>query len=333
LSRNNQQLADEIAQAYKNTLRWYYRSNFGRYNTALAKMPLHVIDQNDLLATDSKPASARQDAFNLGRRADYLKSKDERALPSHLAEDSKMTSYIEVPFRNFNQVLLDNLTAEYLVVTELFSTNTYHQVSRRVMEIFEPTFAIGHNLTKMLVESTTDCLGILLCIRLNQHYAFEAQKRKLPVMDDYINYTNILLWPRFQKAMDLHIESLKKVPTSSNRGAAAAFSLVGGAGNASSTVAPHSRTQRFGQFMHGILTLSANAGDDEPLSHSLGRLRTEYEVLMGKLAKNAGDASKRARFLYNNYSLVLTIISDTQGKLATEQKDYLGTMVKDLKSR
>ena len=344
LSRNNKQLAHEIAQAYTYTMRWYYQSNFARYNTALAKLSVHAIDQNDLLGSDpaarkqnvvgtSKAASTPHDAFNLGRRADYLKSKDDRALPSHLAEDNKMTSYLEVPFRNFNQVLLDNLSAEYSVITELFSTKTYHQVSRRVAEIFEPIFTMGHSLTKRLVETTTDSLGILICIRLTQHFAFEAQKRKVPVMDDYINYTNILLWPRFQKAMDLHVGSLRKVPTSSNRGAAAAFSLVGGSGNASSTVAPHAITQRFGQFMHGILTLSANAGDDEPLSHSLGRLRGEYEALMGKLAKGAGDASKRGRFLYNNYSLVSTIISDTQGKLAEEQKEYFGSLVMNFKNR
>ena len=344
LSRNNKQLADEIGQAYTNTMRWYYQSNFSRYNTAMAKLSLHTIEQNDLLGSDpsarkqnvlgtAKSAPAQHDAFNLGRRADYLKSRDDRALPSHLAEDSKTTSYLEVPFRNFNQVLLDNLSAEYSVVTELFSTDTYHQVSRRVAEMFEPTFTMGHNLTKHLVDTTTDCLGILICIRLSQQYAFEAQKRKEPVMDDYNNYTNILLWPRFQKAMDMHIESLKKVPTSSNRGAAAAFSLVGASSNASNTVAPHAITQRFGQLLHGILTLSAHAGDDEPLAHSLGRLRSEYEVLMGRLAKSAGDASKRGRFLYNNHSLVLTIISDTQGKLAEEQKDHFGTLVKDFQNR
>lgn len=344
LSRNNSQLADEIGKAYTNTMRWYYSSNFTRYNSALGKIQLHVIELNDLLGSDptirkqtvlgnAKAASTQHDAFNLGKRADQLKSKDDRALPSHLAEDSKMTCYLEVPFRNFNQVLLDNLTAEYHVVTELFSTSTYHQVSRRVMEEFEPTFTMGHALTKHLIDATTDCLGILICIRLNQQYAFEAQKRKLPVMDDYINYTNILLWPRFQKAMDLHIESLKKIPAPSNRGAAAAFSLVGGGAASSNTVAPHAVTQRFGQFMHGILSLSVNAGDDEPLAHSLSRLRTEYETLMGKLSKGAGDASKRSRFLYNNYSLVLTIISDTQGKLGEEHKDHFGSLIRDNKSR
>ncbi|KIX97593.1 uncharacterized protein Z520_06370 [Fonsecaea multimorphosa CBS 102226] len=354
LARNHAVLAEEIGQAYVNTMRWYYSSHFSRYQQALDALQIHAFDQHDLLGSEPAPATRRNvlgsskppppphDAFSLGRREDLLKSKNDTALPAYLAEESKSAHYyLEVPFRNFNQALIDNVSAEYSVITELFSTSTYHQISRRVGEIFEPTFAMGHNLTKSLVENTNDCLGVLLCVRLNQHFAFELQRRKVPVADSYINYTNILLWPRFQIVMDAHCESLKKVPapTTGSRGAAAAaaFSLVGGGGSPSdalraSSVAPHAITQRFGQFLQGILLLSAEAGDDEgPVSNSLARLRTEYESLMGKLAKGAGDASKRNKFLYNNYSLVLTIVSDTRGKLAEEQKEHFGGLVREMK--
>ncbi|OAL26164.1 hypothetical protein AYO20_10217 [Fonsecaea nubica] len=346
LARNHPVLAEEIGQAYVNTMRWYYSSHFSRYQQALDALQIHAFDQYDLLGSEpaparrnvlgaSKAAPPPHDAFSLGRREDLVKSKNDTALPAYLAEESKSAHYLEVPFRNFNQALIDNVSAEYSVMTELFSTSTYHQISRRVVEIFEPTFTLGHNLTKSLVENTNDCLGVLLCVRLNQHFAFELQRRKVPVADSYINYTNILLWPRFQMAMDAHCESLRKVPapSTSSRGAAAAFSLVGGGSSDASraSVAPHAITQRFGQFLQGILSLSAEAGDDEPVSNSLARLRSEYESLMGKLAKGAGDASKRAKFLYNNYSLVLTIISDTRGKLAEEQKEHYGGLIRDLK--
>ncbi|KIX04018.1 uncharacterized protein Z518_07571 [Rhinocladiella mackenziei CBS 650.93] len=345
LARNHAVLAEEIGQAYVNTMRWYYSSHFSRYQRALDSLQLHVFDQNDLLGSEpsqarrgvlggSKAAPPQHDSFGLGRREDILKSKNDSALPSYLAEESKLAHYLEVPFRNFNQALIDNVCAEYSVVTDLFSTDTFHQVSRRVAEIFEPTFTMGQNLTKQLVENTNDGLGVLLCVRLNQHFAFELQRRKVPVADSYINYTNILLWPRFQMVMDLHCESLKKVPTGTNRGAAAAFSLVGGGSDPSkASVAPHAITQRFGQFLQGILLLSADAGDDEPVSNSLGRIRAEYETLMGKLAKGAGERTKASKFLYNNYSLVLTIISDTKGKLAEEQKEHFGGLVREMKGR
>ena len=54
---------------------------------------------------------------------------------------------------------------------------------------------------------------------------------------------------------------------------------------------------------------------------------------MGKLSKGAGDSTKRLRFIYNNYSLVLTIISDTQGKLAEEQKAHFEALLKETKGK
>lgn len=338
LARNHPVLSDEIGQAYINTMKWYYSSHFSRYQQALQKLSIHSIDQSDLMGaepTTKKNAAkpAQHDTFGLGKRIDVLRSMTDAVLPSYLAEETKTSHYLEVPFRHFNQALIDNVCAEYAAATEIFS-GSYQQVSRKVVEIFEPTFSLGHSFTKQLVENSTDCLGVLICVRLTQYLAFTLQRRKVPVADSYINYTNILLWPRFQSIMDSHCESLKKVPTSTNRGAAAAFSLVSGGTDASkASVAPHAITQRFGQFLHGILSLSTEAGDDEPFSNSLGRLRSEYESLMSKLAKSAGDKSKLAKFLANNYSLVLTIIGDTQGKLAEEQKEHFGGMLADAKHR
>ena len=344
VARTNPVLGEEIGQAYVNTMKWYYNSNFTRYQHALEKIHIYTVDQHDILGADqttsrrnvlsaAKLPQPQHDALGLGRRADVLKTRNGSAISSYHAEENKSHHYLEVVFNNFNQAVVDNVCAEYSVVTELFSTKTFQQVSRKVIEIFEPVFSLGHSLTKQLVESSTDCLGVLLCVRLNQHFAFEMQRRKVPVADSYINGTNMLLWPRFQMIMDLHCESMKRVANSVGKGAVAAFSLVGGTDASKHSVAPHAITQRFGQFLQGILALSSEAGDDEPVANSLGRLRSEFEALMGKLSKGAGDAAKRTRFLYNNYSLVLTIISDTHGKLAEEQKAHFESLMKDARSR
>jgi hypothetical protein len=230
------------------------------------------------------------------------------ALSAYLAEEDRSTHYLEVPFRSFNLALVDNASAEYSFLTEFFSPNSYHQVSRKFNEIFEPTFALGQSLTKTLTESTVDCLGVLLCVRLNQHFAFELQRRKIPAVDSYINGTNMLLWPRFQIVMDMHCESLRRVSAvSSSRGAASTL-LLSTSNSAKQSAAPHFLTQRFGQFLQGILALSSEAGDDEPVSSSLGRLRNDFEAFLTKLSKGIGEPRKRERFLFNNYSLVLTII-------------------------
>lgn len=328
LHRHHSKLADEIGQAYMNTMRWYFLNQFTRYQKALEKVKLHVLDKHDVLGQDdgsrksnilapTKQPGPPHDAVNLGRRIDLLKTSNQTALPSFLAEDDKTTHYLEFPFRNFNLALVDNASAEYSFLTSFFAPSlSFATISRHFNYIFEPTFNLGQTLTKSLIGETVDGLGLLLCVRLNQHFAFELQRRKIPAVDGYINGTSMLLWPRFQVIMDMHCESVRNstnaVPT---RKPSASES-------AKQSAAPHLMTQRFGQFMQGVLTLSTEAGDDEPVSTSLIRLRSEMEAFLTKTSKAIGDSRKRERFLYNNYSLILTIIGDVEGKLALEQQEH-----------
>ncbi|KAL1957445.1 hypothetical protein VTO42DRAFT_6013 [Malbranchea cinnamomea] len=342
LSKHHPVLAEELSQAYINTMRWYYISNFTRYNQALEKLKLHAVDRNDLLGGDPVthrganilPGGRNQpvgfDPFALGRRIDILKYNNPMALSSYLAEEDKSFHGIEVPFRNFNLALIDNISAEYSFMTEMFAAKSAQQASRKVMEIFEPVLSLGHSLTKRLIDESTDCLGMLLCVRLNQQFAFELQRRKVPVADTYINGNSMQLWPRFQVVMDMHCESFKKAAANVSRSSSSALSLTGGDSKQSS--APHFLTQRFGQFLHSILSLSSHAKDNEPVSNSLGRLVGEFDSLLVKLSRASGDPKRRERFLFNNYSLILTIINDTNGKLASEQKQHFEAMAKQAAS-
>jgi vacuolar protein sorting-associated protein 52 len=233
------------------------------------------------------------------------------AVSSYAAEEDKSIHGFEIFFRNFNLAVIDNVSAEFSFLTEMFAVKTYQQISRKAAEIFEPVFTLGQSMTKQFIENTTDSLGVLICVRLNQQAAFELQRRKVPVADAYINRTNMQLWPRFQMIMDLHCESLKKAAAniSSSRSTVTALSLSGGDDAAKQSAAPHFLTQRFGQLLYGILALSNEAGDDEPVSNSLSRLIVEFDALLTKLSRSHGDPKRRERFLFNNYSLILTIIS------------------------
>jgi hypothetical protein len=329
LWKHHEVLAEEIGQAYMNTMRWYYLNHFTRYEKALAKVRLHLIDKHDVLGGDdgsrkstllssSKAAGPPHDIFNLGRRNDILTTSNQSALPSHLAEEDKSTHYLEFPFRNFNLALLDNVSAEYSFLLAFFTPAlTYHHVARYFNYIFAPTFELGYSLTRSLTSETVDCLGLLICVRLNQKFNFKLQHHKIPVADGYVNGTNMLLWPRFQVIMDQHCESVRKLTSSLPTSPPTSKSEL-----AKQSAAPHYLTQRFGQFMQGILELSKQAGDDEPVSTSLARLRTELEAFLSRVAQAIADRRKRERFLENNYSLILTIVGDEKGKLAVEQRRH-----------
>ncbi|KAF1996644.1 Vps52-domain-containing protein [Amniculicola lignicola CBS 123094] len=336
LAKHQPELAQQIAQAYVYTMRWYYLNHFTRYRHALEKLKLHNLDKynvlgeepnskrgGNLLSNARAPSSSHTDPFSLGRRRDLLKSGSTNALTAYLAEEEKTAHYLELPFRSFNLALIDNASFEYTFLTTYFSpAQNFHAISRTFNSIFEPTLSLGQSFTKQLVEGTTDTLGVLLCVRLNQHFAFELQRRKIPAMEGYVNATNMLLWPRFQQILDLHCSSLQKLTSSLPSRGMPGSSLLSSASAASQSTAPTPLTQKVANLLHGILSLSSEAGDDEPVSASVGRLRSEYEAYLMRLSKGISDQRKRERFLQNNYSLICTILADCEGRLGEEVRDH-----------
>lgn len=260
--------------------------------------------------------------LSLGRRADILGRHSSNALSSYLAEELHNTQSIETIFHSFNIALIDNASAEYGFLNSFFSPLPIPVLSRHFSSIFGPTFALGQSLTKSLTETTFDCLGILLCVRVMQQLAFSLQRRKVPVVEGYINGTNMLLWPRFQLAMDMHIDSLRRATAAVSPSRALSLSSA----SSPQSTAPHHLTQRFGVFLQGILALSSpDIGADtdiEPVGASLGRLRDEVVKFLNKVAKGLPQG-KRERFLANNWSLFATIVGETEGNLATETREWV----------
>jgi vacuolar protein sorting-associated protein 52 len=335
LSKAQPQLASELAQAYVNTMRWYYSSHFERYRLALSK--LNVVTDSTPIGADPakvKPASgpSSYDPFALGRRANVLKPDNTTAISSYLAEEDKSPRTLEFPFRSFNQALLDNVAAEHAFLSTFFAAIPPAQLDKHATAIFTPSFTLGNTMTSELVQGSIDCLGILLCLRLTQRFALNLQKRTVPTADSYVNGLNMLLWPRFQQAMDAHTESIKALGGSGGSGTAGssasaasklAFASAGGDPSKLST-APHVLTQRVAQLLHGLAVLSADARvEEEPVARSVGRLRDEFESFLKQASKGAGaDAKKRERFLGNNYALIMTILGDAEGSLAGEMRTH-----------
>ena len=59
LAQANSRLADEMGQAYANTLRWYYLNHFTRYRDALDKLSLIRVEKSDTLGSDPSAPRGR----------------------------------------------------------------------------------------------------------------------------------------------------------------------------------------------------------------------------------------------------------------------------------
>ena len=250
--------------------------------------------------------------------------------------------HTETPFYAFTTAIADNASAEYAFLSAFLPPMTpLSALSRTFSTIFAPVFDIGLSFTKNLIGDTMDCIGILLCIRITQQQAFALQRQKCPVADGWINGTNMLLWPKFQNSLDAHIDSVKRMTEAVSSAPRATLSLTSNKSDSTiNSIAPHLITQRYGQLVHGILTLTQIpfkttgmhisamtddstplGSDSEPVGRSLDRLRSEVELFLYKIASTLGQGRSN-RFLANNFSLVMTIIADTKGRLAHEQHQW-----------
>jgi len=116
--------------------------------------------------------------------------------------------------------------------------------------------------------------------------------------------------------MDQHAESLRR------------FGVPAGSRARDETLSPHAITQRFAGLMQGLLQLSQEERDDEPLVNSLGRVRSDFEAFLTKWSASIGDGRKRERFLYNNYNLVSAVLASVDGKVAEREKEHFNNLVK-----
>ncbi|CAG8622941.1 11481_t:CDS:10 [Paraglomus brasilianum] len=306
------EVALEIRQTYVNTMRWYFSNHFERYNKGLQRLQNSITDKGDLIGSDESVKKGglfgtskialkdKGNTFSLGDRINTLRNTDAGVILVHVAETSSQKYSYEALFRSFNLIFIDNASSEYLFIVEFFAKDDKPaiDVAREVFaEIFDPTIKMGLAATKHYIESSYDAVGILLCIRLNMQFALELQRRRVPALEGYINQTNMLLWPRFQSIIDMHVESVKK----------AGNKLV------VKDIHPHYVTRRYAEFAASILRLNEDA-NDPILTNSLLRVRTEVELLLNKMSTEFSDHKSRYIFLINNYDLVVTILNETGGK-------------------
>ncbi|KAJ3010115.1 Vacuolar protein sorting-associated protein 52 [Thoreauomyces humboldtii] len=272
----------------------------------------------------NKPAMKdKANVFALGDRVLVTTTADPGIILTHIAEEKALKFPFEALFKSMSRLLMDNASSEYLFDMDFFApprgkaarqTKDFPAVSGAATfnEVFDPTLKLIQGFNKQSIDASFDAVGLLLCIRLNNQNIRIMQARRIPCLESYMNATNMLLWPRFQAIMDLHIESLKK---------AAPKSLL-----PSKDFHPHYVTRRYAEFSASILTLNQGY-DDALLANSLFRLRAEVEHLLMRMSGEFSDAKSRLVFLINNYDLVVAVLSEHSVSSFDQEKSHFNTIL------
>ncbi|SAL98829.1 hypothetical protein [Absidia glauca] len=322
----HQDVAAEIRQTYINSLRWYFHNHFDRYAKGLAKLQMAAADKSDLIGAEEQGRKGgglfgsskttlkdKTNLFSLGDRMDTLRLQDPGVILVHVAEDKDMRYQFEQLFRSLNLTMIDNASSEYLFIYEFFSKdpNTAADIAKTVFQqIFDTTEKTGLNFTKSYVESSYDTVGILLCIRINTQLALELQRRHVPALEGYTNSTNMLLWPRFQYLMTLHVDSLRKLANNKT--------VI----NSIKDIHPHYVTRRYAEFAASLLVLN-DGYDDAILANSVRKLRNEFEGLLSRMSNEFSDTLRRTAFLINNYDLIVSVFQEAHNRTVDTELEHV----------
>ncbi|KAG0016183.1 Vacuolar protein sorting-associated protein 52 [Podila clonocystis] len=219
-------VATEIRQTYANTLRWYFSNQFEHYALGLEKLQSVVGDKYEMMCTEesarkglfgtTKALHQKTNVFAVSTRLDTLKNHDAGLILIHVANEKNLKYPYETLFRSFNLALIDNASSEYLFLIEYFAKRSQPDIEgiqRVFTHIFEPTLKLGLTNVKEYADSSYDAIGILLCLRINHQLAKELERRKIPTLDKYRDAIHMVLWPRFQVVVDMHIDSVRKAKT------------------------------------------------------------------------------------------------------------------------
>ena len=338
LVKHAESLAVDVSAAYCHTMRWYYGQSFERLYKIL-ETGVKTVETVPLLGQDdtagggvgglaflgvggggggARVGPSGTDLLNVGTRHDIL-TKSQHSWKAFVAiarrQQQSTAFYAERPYLMYNTALMDTACLEYQFLFDFFGKASLNELQPSFLfsKIFDRAIATGTKLTHTLSDHTLDLYSVLISIRLTHSLALELQRRTVPILDAYLNEQNMLLWPRFQSIIDKHSERLRQSHYPSK--------------TIANEQIPLRTTQKFSELILGILLLSAESGLDEPVGHSIERLRNDFEAFLTRTSSLIKDNVKRERFLANNYALVSTIISGIAGDLAAREQQHFGTLL------
>ncbi|KAI9348662.1 Sac2 family-domain-containing protein [Obelidium mucronatum] len=275
----------------------------------------------------------RSNVYSLGERVQVLTTEDAGIILPHIAEEQRLKFPYEVIFKSFNRLLMDNASSDSfrlqwkkqkasgspnksVPTSSTAGSPSVDQSTPTIIspamdpnfvfaEIFEPTLKFIQGALRQYIDNSYDAVGVLLCIRLNTFHLRMMQKRRIPCLENYMNLLNILLWPRFQAIIDLHIESLRKI----------------GKVSVTKDCHPHFITRRYAEFAASVLALN-DGFDDALLLNSLIRLRNEVESLLFRMSEEVPDRTDKLILWINNHDLVHSILGEYNMPCFDEEKQY-----------
>jgi hypothetical protein len=286
------QAAAQVQQVYVNTLKEFYADAFDRYWHGLLKLEQRLVRKQDVVFLSNVSQNEHEQVlkFSLSTRSRPTIDQDQDVIVLHLASKQSTTFHPEEIMRSFLVTLMDNASSEFYFVDQFFCAHQQDDDVKHVFaQIFGSIFQTCLNAQRRSFEDNFDALSVLLCIRITKLATTEMKRRQIPILDDYLKAIQTLLWTRFDKLMERHVSSSKRVQPealmATRKGTA------------------HFLTLKYATFVGSLLAFNHDL-DSPVFTACLSKLRDEYIQLLRAMSTFVKVGSV---FLINNVEEVLHI--------------------------
>lgn len=168
-------------------------------------------------------------------------------------------------------------------------------------QIMDPVTEYIQNFVKTVLEPIPAAIPLLTMIRLTEDIVTEVQKRRCPPAENFIFGIRIQMWPVFQKVMNEHIESVKKLVEGTSYGYFSRTSPITDA-----TVAKI--TRHYVNFFNSFVYLTEHE-EETMIFSNLKRLRDELVNLINKHTEKISDVVAKATAQSALYEIILQGLS------------------------
>jgi len=227
LKENYLEIYIELCNIYSDIMGRFYFTNFKTYTSEIYKLYIDLYNKYDLLIIDNPQfmrtmlitrgtnyTQNNKSIFTLMNREEALGNIDADPIIYHVANQANQRFFIEHIFKSLNKLLLDSVESEFYFTLDFFNLkNDQNKV------VFGGVFKLTINFTtetiKNLINSSFDCVGLLLIILINEKNKKNFNAKGLNLLDFYFEQINITVWPRFEAIFELHLNSLKLITAKS----------------------------------------------------------------------------------------------------------------------
>ncbi|KIJ56720.1 hypothetical protein M422DRAFT_218326, partial [Sphaerobolus stellatus SS14] len=170
-------------------------------------------------------------------------------------------------------------------------------------QVMDPVLEYTQTFAKGILDSTPPTIPLLTMIRLLENALGEVQKRDCPPLETFAMGLRLSFWPLFQKDMNAHVESVKKL--ADGAGAGGFLSTRPSVRDANVQAVAH----RYAVYFMSFVTLTTNEEETMIFSNLL-RLRVELTRLIVTQSSKLKDPAKAAVYQSTMFEGLLQALSN-----------------------